>query len=147
MHMITRESAAALLKKYNQEPFHLQHAYTVEGVMRWFAADQVYADEADFWALAGLLHDVDWEAYPDQHCQKAPELLEEIGADEKLVHAVCSHGYGLVSDCLLYTSHAVGALKAGDAFIGVRGRSFCHEGSSTYKLTYKLVAGPAGSGC
>lgn len=98
MHMITRESAVALLKKYNQEPFHLQHAYTVEGVMRWFAADQGYADEADFWALAGLLHDVDWEAYPDQHCQKAPELLAEIGADEKLVHAVCSHGYGLVSD-------------------------------------------------
>lgn len=96
--MVTRESAVALLKKYNHELFHLQHAYTVEGVMRWYAGDLGHADEADFWALAGLLHDVDWEQFPEQHCQKAPELLAEIGADEALVHAVCSHGYGLVSD-------------------------------------------------
>ncbi len=96
--MPTRDQAVSLLKKYNKEPFHLQHAYTVEAVMRWFAADQGFAQDADFWAMAGLLHDIDWEAYPQQHCRKAPELLAEIGADEALVHAVCSHGYGLVSD-------------------------------------------------
>ncbi len=96
--MATREQAAALLKKYNQESFHLQHAYTVEAVMRWFAGELGYADEADFWAMAGLLHDVDWEKYPDQHCAKAPELLAEIGEEERLIHAVCSHGWGLVSE-------------------------------------------------
>ena len=96
--MVTRESAVALLKKYNHEPFHLQHAYTVEGVMRWFAEDLGHAGEAELWAMAGLLHDVDWEQFPEEHCQKAPQLLAEIGADEVLVHAVCSHGYGLVSD-------------------------------------------------
>ena len=96
--MVSRESALALVQKYNQEPFHLQHAYTVEAVMRWFANDLGYSDEADFWAMAGLLHDVDFEKYPEQHCQKAPELLAEIGADEALVHAVCSHGYGQCCD-------------------------------------------------
>lgn len=96
--MVSRESAVALVQKYNQEPFHLQHAYTVEAVMRWFANDLGYGADADFWALAGLLHDVDFEQYPDEHCQKAPELLAEINADEALIHAVCSHGYGLCSD-------------------------------------------------
>ena len=96
--MPTREQAVALLKQYNKEPFHLQHAFTVEGVMRRFAQDQGFADDADFWAMAGLLHDIDWEAFPEQHCRKAPELLAQIGADDALVHAVCSHGYGIVSD-------------------------------------------------
>lgn len=96
--MVTRDDALALLKKYNHEAFHLQHAYTVEAVMRWFANELGYADEADFWALAGLLHDVDFEQFPDEHCKKATALLGEIGADERLVHAVCSHGWGLVSD-------------------------------------------------
>lgn len=94
----TREDAWTLLRKYNKEPFHLQHALTVEGVLRWYAAQLGYADEADFWALCGLLHDVDFEQYPEEHCQKAPALLAEIGADDELIHAVCSHGYGLVSD-------------------------------------------------
>lgn len=94
---ITREQALSLLKKYNQEPFHLQHAYTVEAVMRWFAKELGYGDE-DFWGLCGLLHDVDFEQYPDQHCVKAPELLAEIGANEEIVHAVCSHGYGICCD-------------------------------------------------
>ncbi|WP_367925635.1 hydrolase [uncultured Ruthenibacterium sp.] len=96
--MVTRQDALALLKKYNQEPFHLQHAYTVEAVLRWFAQELGYEDEADFWAIVGLLHDVDFEQYPDQHCQKAPELLAEIGADEACIHAICSHGYGLCSE-------------------------------------------------
>ncbi len=95
---VTREQALELLKKYNKEDFHLQHAYTVEGVMRWFAEDLGYADEADFWAMAGLLHDVDYENWPEEHCKKAPELLAEINASEDLVHAICSHGFGICSD-------------------------------------------------
>ena len=95
---ITRPQALALVQKYNQEPFHLLHALTVEGVMRWYAQELGFGDEADYWGLCGLLHDVDFEKYPEQHCQKAPELLAEIGAEPELVHAVCSHGYGLCSD-------------------------------------------------
>ena len=93
-----REAALGLLKKYNQEPFHIRHALTVEGVMRWYANELGYADDADFWATVGLLHDVDFEKWPDEHCQKAPELLAEIGCSPELIHAVCSHGYGICSD-------------------------------------------------
>ena len=95
---LTRERALEALKKYNREPFHILHALTVEGVMRWFAQDQGYWEETDFWGTAGLLHDIDFEMYPEQHCVKAPELLKEAGAEDELIHAVCSHGYGLVSD-------------------------------------------------
>ena len=95
---LTRERALEALKKYNREPFHILHALTVEGVMRWFAQDQGYGEETDFWGTAGLLHDIDFEMYPEQHCVKAPELLKEAGAEDELIHAVCSHGYGLVSD-------------------------------------------------
>ena len=94
---MTREEAITLLKKYNQEPFHLQHAMTVEGTMRWYAQELGYGEDADFWACAGLLHDIDFEKYPEEHCQKAPELLAEAHASEELIHAVCSHGYGLCS--------------------------------------------------
>jgi len=95
---ITRDQAKALLKKYNREPFHLEHALTVEGVMRWYANELGYGEEKDFWGLVGLLHDIDFEQYPDEHCKKAPELLKEIEAEETFIHAVCSHGYGIVSD-------------------------------------------------
>ena len=95
---MTRETALEALKKYNKEPFHILHALTVEGVMRWFAQDQGYGEEEDFWGIAGLLHDIDFEMYPEQHCVKAPELLREAGAEDELIHAVCSHGYGLVAD-------------------------------------------------
>ncbi|HIQ97970.1 MAG TPA: hydrolase [Candidatus Limivivens merdigallinarum] len=95
---VTREQAMELLKKYNQEPFHILHALTVEGVMRWYAKEYGFGDEADFWGIAGLLHDVDFEKFPEEHCKKAPELLAEIGAEEELVHAVVSHGYGLCSE-------------------------------------------------
>ena len=95
---VTREQALGLLKKYNQEPFHILHGLTVEGTMRWYAKELGYGDEEDFWGLAGLLHDVDFEKYPEEHCKKALELLEEIGAEPDLVHAICSHGYGLVVD-------------------------------------------------
>lgn len=95
---ITRPQALALLQKYNQEPFHLAHALTVEAVTGWFAKRLGYGQEAGFWALCGLLHDVDYEKFPQEHCQKAPQLLKEIGAGEELIHAVCAHGYGLVSE-------------------------------------------------
>jgi predicted hydrolase (HD superfamily) len=95
---LTREQALALLQKYNKEPFHIQHGLTVEGVMRWYANELGYAEEADFWALCGLLHDVDFEMYPEEHCKKAPELLAEVNATDALVHAVCSHAYGSCSD-------------------------------------------------
>jgi predicted hydrolase (HD superfamily) len=94
----TREEAFALLRRYNQEPFHILHALTVEGVMAWYAKELGYGDQADFWAMAGLLHDIDFEQWPDRHCQKASELLREAEADEALIHAVVCHGFGLCSD-------------------------------------------------
>ena len=95
---ITREAALDLLKKYNKEPFHIQHGLTVEKVMRWFAEELGYGDDAEYWALTGLLHDVDFEMYPEEHCVKAPELLREAGVGEDMIHSVCSHGYGLCCD-------------------------------------------------
>ena len=95
--VISRADALALLKKYNTEAFHMQHAYTVEGVMRWFAEQLGYGEDADFWATVGLLHDIDYELYPEEHCQKAPDMLREGGCSEEFIHAVCSHGYGLCS--------------------------------------------------
>lgn len=94
---ISREQALELLRKYNKEQFHLQHAYTVEAVMRWYAKELGYGDEA-FWGMCGLLHDIDFEMYPEEHCKKAPELLAEIDAEPELVHAICSHGYGICVD-------------------------------------------------
>lgn len=93
---LNREQALALLQKYNKEPFHIQHALTVEGVMRWYAQEN--GEDTDFWGLVGLLHDIDFELYPDQHCQMAPQLLSEVNAGAEMVHAICSHGYGICSD-------------------------------------------------
>ena len=93
---LNREQALDLLKKYNKEPFHIQHALTVEGGMRGFAQEN--GEDVDFWGLCGLLHDIDFEIYPEQHCQKAPELLAEVNASAEMVHAICSHGYGICSD-------------------------------------------------
>ena len=95
---MTREEAFELLKKYNSDPFHIRHAITVEAVMKWFAKDQGYGDEADHWGLVGLLHDIDFELYPDQHCIKAPELLRAGGVPEDIIHGVVSHGYGITVD-------------------------------------------------
>ncbi len=94
----TREDALALLRQYNKEPFHIQHALTVEGVMAWYAKELGYGGRAGFWATVGLLHDIDFEQWPEEHCKKAPALLREAGATEELIHAVVSHGYGLCSD-------------------------------------------------
>ena len=95
---VTREQALELLKKYNKEPFHIQHALTVEGVMRWYAKELGYGAEEEFWGITGLLHDIDFELYPDEHCKKAPELLREGGVSEDMIYAVCSHGFGLCSE-------------------------------------------------
>ena len=95
---ITRQQALDLLKQYNSEPFHIQHALTVEGVMEWYAKELGYGEDVEFWATVGLLHDIDFEKWPEEHCQKAPELLRSAGLSEDFVHAVCSHGYGLCSE-------------------------------------------------
>ena len=94
--VISRADAMALLQKYNKEPFHILHGLTVEGVMRWYAQELGF--DPDFWGLCGLLHDVDFEMFPEEHCIKAPELLAEIGASDEMVHAICSHAYGSCSD-------------------------------------------------
>ena len=96
--MITREEAYSLLTEFNKEPFHLQHALTVEGVMRYFAKELGYADEEDFWGTVGLLHDLDFELYPEQHCVKCVEIMSERELDERLIHAVASHGFGICSE-------------------------------------------------
>lgn len=95
---LTREEAYALLRKYNKEAFHIQHALTVEGVMRWFAKDLGYGEEEEYWAVTGLLHDIDFELYPEEHCKKAPELLKDGGAGEDMIYSICSHGYEICCD-------------------------------------------------
>ena len=95
---ISREEAFQLLKKYNQDHFHIQHALTVEGVMKWYAKDLGYGEDEEFWGIVGLLHDIDFELYPKEHCIKAPELLRNAGVGEDIIHAVCSHGYELTVD-------------------------------------------------
>lgn len=99
MKDITREEALQLLEKYNKDPFHIQHARTVEAVMRWFAKQLGYEGEETYWGIVGLLHDIDFELYPEEHCLKAPELLREAGVSDDMIHAVCSHGYGITVGC------------------------------------------------
>lgn len=98
MEYIARNEAFELLKKYNKDPFHIQHALTVEAVMKWFANELGYGDDAEYWGIVGLLHDIDFEEYPDEHCIKAPELLREAGVGENIIHSVCSHGYSITVD-------------------------------------------------
>ncbi len=95
---LTRQQALDLLKQYNSEPFHIQHALTVEGVMGWYAQELGYGEDAEFWSMVGLLHDIDFEKWPEEHCRKAPELLKAAGCSDAFIHAVCSHGYGLCCD-------------------------------------------------
>ena len=98
MEHITRNDAFALLKKYNKDPFHIQHALTVEAVMKWYANELGYGKDAEYWGIVGLLHDIDFELYPAEHCLKAPELLKDGGVSDDIIHAVCSHGYGICCD-------------------------------------------------
>ena len=95
---MAREQAYELLQKYNKDPFHIRHALTVEGVMKWYAKELGYEEDAEYWGIVGLLHDIDFELYPNEHCIKAPELLREAGVGEDIIRAVCSHGYGLTVD-------------------------------------------------
>ena len=95
---ISRDDAFTLLKEYNKEPFHIQHALTVEAVMDWYAKKLGYEAEAQYWAITGLLHDIDFELYPEQHCKKAPELLKKGGVSDEMIYSICSHGYGICSD-------------------------------------------------
>ncbi len=92
---MTRDEAWTLLTTYNQEPFHLEHAQTVERVMRWFAEQLGYADEVDFWGVVGLLHDLDFERWPEEHCVRCQALMREAGVDERTIRATASHGWGL----------------------------------------------------
>ena len=119
---LTREQAMALLQKYNKETFHIQHALTVEGVMAWFAGEA--GEDVAFWSLCGLLHDVDFELYPEEHCKKAPELLAEVNASAEMVHAICSHGYGLCSDVepVLYMEKVLFAVDELTGLIGAAAR-------------------------
>ena len=94
----TRDEAMALLKKYNSDSFHLKHAQIVSGVMEYFARELGFGDEAEFWGIVGLLHDLDFEQYPEQHCIKEQELMREEGLDETIIHAAASHGYGITVD-------------------------------------------------
>ena len=98
MEHITREEAYDLLKKYNKDPFHIQHALTVENVMKWYAEELGFGADAEYWGIVGLLHDIDFELYPEEHCIKAPELLREGGVGEDIIHGVVSHGYGITVD-------------------------------------------------
>ena len=95
---LNREEALALLMKHNKESFHIQHGLTVEGSMRWFAKEMGYGDDEEYWGIVGLLHDVDFEEYPEEHCIKAPELLKEAGVLDDMIYSICSHAYGLCCD-------------------------------------------------
>ena len=99
MNTIKRDEAFNLLKKYNKDPFHIQHALTVEAVMKWYANELGYGADAEYWGIVGLLHDIDFELYPEEHCLKAPEMLREAGVGEDVIHAVVSHGYGITVGC------------------------------------------------
>lgn len=99
MNTIERNEAFNLLKKYNKNPFHIQHALTVEAVMKWYANELGYGADAEYWGIVGLLHDIDFELYPEEHCLKAPEMLREARVGEDVIHAVVSHGYGITVGC------------------------------------------------
>ena len=99
METITRDEAFTVLKKYNKDPFHIQHALTVEAVMKWYANELGYGEDAEYWGIVGLLHDIDFELYPEEHCLKAPEMLREAGVGEDVIHSVVSHGYGITVGC------------------------------------------------
>ena len=139
---ITRSQALALLQKYNQEPFHILHGLTVEGVMRYFT--QETGENPDFWGIVGLLHDVDFERWPEKHCLEAPQLLAEINAEPEMVHAICSHGHGICCD-VEPTEQMEKILFAADELTGLIGaaarmrpsKSVCDMEVSSLKKKFK----------
>lgn len=136
---ITREEALALLLKYNKEPFHIYHGLTVEGVMKWYADSLGYGEDKDFWGIVGLLHDIDFELYPDEHCIKAPELLKAANVSDDVVHGVCSHGYNLTVDVEpMYEMEKV--LYAADELTGLIGAAIkMRPSQSTSDLEVKSL--------
>ena len=117
---MTREEAFELLKEYNQDEFHLKHARTVEGVMKYFAREDGYGEEEEFWGIVGLLHDLDFEKYPQEHCIKSQEIMRERGLDERLIRATASHGYGITVD-IKPEHHMEKVLYATDELTGLIG--------------------------
>ena len=150
---ITREEAWALLTQYNKEDFHLKHASTVEGVMRWFANELGYGDEADFWATVGLLHDLDFEIYPEEHCVKVQEIMREKGLDERLIRAVASHGYGMTDSDIEPIHEMEKILYAADELTGLIGAAALMRPSKSVqdmeiKSVFKKFKTPAfAAGC
>ena len=130
---LTREQAFSLLREYNQEQFHLRHALTVESVMGWYARELGYGDQAEFWAIVGLLHDLDFERWPDEHCVKAKELMEERGLDPALIHAVCSHGWGLTGTDAKPEHEMEKVLFAADELTGLIGAAALMRPSKSTK--------------
>jgi predicted hydrolase (HD superfamily) len=121
---ISREKAFDLLRKYNSEPFHIQHAETVEGVMRYFAQTLGYDREVDFWGLVGLLHDLDFEQFPEQHCIKVREILTEEGFDPQIIRAIVSHAYGFTQTDVRPSHPMEKVLYAVDELTGLIGRPY-----------------------
>ena len=130
---ITREQAWELLRKYNQEPFHLRHALTVELVMGWFAKDLGYGDRADFWSMVGLLHDLDFECWPEEHCVRAEQLMQEADLDAELIHAVCSHGWGMTGTSCKPEHEMEKVLFAADELTGLIGAAALMRPSKSTK--------------
>lgn len=135
----TRDDAWALLTEYNQDPFHLEHAQIVEQTMRYFADKLGYGDEQDFWGIVGLLHDLDFEQFPDQHCIKEQEILRERGVDERIIHATASHGYAITVD--IQPEHEMEKiLYATDELTGLIGAvALMRPSQSVQDLTLKSV--------
>ncbi|MGM9607819.1 MAG: hydrolase [Oscillospiraceae bacterium] len=130
---LTREQAWALLREYNQEQFHLRHALTVESVMGWYARELGYGDQAEFWSIVGLLHDLDFERWPDEHCVKTKELMEEKGLEPALIHAVCSHGWGLTGTDAKPEHEMEKVLFAADELTGLIGAAALMRPSKSTK--------------
>lgn len=135
----TRDDAWALLTEYNQDPFHLEHAQIVEQTMRYFADKLGYGDEQDFWGIVGLLHDLDFEQFPDQHCIKEQEILRERSIDERIIHATASHGYAITVD--IQPKHEMEkVLYATDELTGLIGAvALMRPSQSVQDLTLKSV--------
>ena len=130
---LTREQAFALLREYNQEEFHLRHGLTVESVMGWFANELGYSDQAEFWSMVGLLHDLDFERWPEEHCVKAKELMEEKGLDPALIHAVCAHGWGMTGTDAQPEHEMEKVLFAADELTGLIGAAALMRPSKSTK--------------
>ena len=120
MTLLDKKQAWELLKEYNKDSFHLKHSQTVALCMRYFAENEGYADESDLWEIVGMLHDLDFELYPEEHCVKGQEIMREKGIDEKIIHAVASHGYGICCD-IIPEHHMEKVLFASDELTGLIG--------------------------